>query len=64
MLAFVLEDWLDAVILTAILTWHVSHNLYSVREGRNLQAALVGDVNVRATATRESKTLKLLVRSF
>lgn len=60
MLAWVLQDWLDAAVVTALLAWHVYNSLYSVKERRDLLVSLSADVNLRAAVTRESKRMDIL----
>lgn len=54
MVAIVLHNWLDFIILGGLLAWHVGMTGYSIKESHDVHASLAGDIKMTATVIRES----------
>ena len=58
-LALVLQDWLDGIVVVVLLAWHISTSIISTKQGYDVQASLVGDSLITEIVTRGSKKIRI-----
>ena len=59
LLAAVMRDWFDLLVITSLLSWNAYQKVYSIIQSDDRRDALVGDIMMAAMVVREGKEIKI-----